>query len=47
MDPAHDAWNIPFDSPFYPRLPARYEDVLFQFVFFRADISSTELRSRQ
>ena len=28
---------IPFDSPFYPQLPAQYEDVFFQLVFFRAD----------
>jgi acetoacetate decarboxylase len=35
--PIDEGWNIPFDSPFYPPLPARYEDVSFQFVFFRAD----------
>ncbi len=28
---------IPFDSPFYPQLPAQYEDVFFQLVSFRAD----------
>jgi acetoacetate decarboxylase len=28
---------IPFDSPFYPQLPAHYQDVFFQLVFFRAD----------
>lgn len=30
-------WTTPLDSPFYPPLPARYEDVRFQLVFFRAD----------
>ncbi len=35
--PPEEGWNIPFDSPFYPPLPASYRDVQFQFVFFRAD----------
>ncbi len=34
---ADEGWNVPFDSPFYPVLPAHYEDVFFQLVFFRAD----------
>lgn len=34
---AGEGWSVPFDSPFYPPLPARYEDVLFHLVFFRAD----------
>ena len=34
----HDeGWNVPADRPFYPPLPARYRNVRFQFVFFRAD----------
>jgi acetoacetate decarboxylase len=38
MPLAHDdGWAIPFDSPFYPMLPAWYRDVQFQQVFFRAD----------
>jgi hypothetical protein len=24
---ADEGWNVPFDSPFYPALPAHYEDV--------------------
>lgn len=38
MSLSHDeGYSIPFDSPFYPSLPAHYRDVAFQFVFFRAD----------
>lgn len=38
MGLAHDAgWAIPFDSPFYPPLPAWYRNVQFQVVVFRAD----------
>lgn len=38
MSLAHDeGWTIPFDSPFYPPLPAHYRHVQFQFVFFQAD----------
>lgn len=33
----HDGWAIPFDSPFYPELPAWYRGVQFQYVFFEAD----------
>lgn len=32
-----DGWAIPFDSPFYPPLPAWYRGVQFQQVLFRAD----------
>ncbi|HVA87801.1 MAG TPA: acetoacetate decarboxylase family protein [Candidatus Saccharimonadales bacterium] len=32
-----DGWAIPFDAPFYPRLPAWYRNVEFQQVFFRSD----------
>ena len=38
MGLAHDdGWAIPFDAPFYPRLPAWYRGVRFQMVEFRAD----------
>ena len=38
---AHDdGWAIPFDAPFYPRLPAWYRGVRFQMVEFRADPSA-------
>lgn len=33
----HPDWNIPHDHPYYPRLPARYEHVKLQMVFFRAE----------
>ena len=39
---AQDGWNVPFDSPFYPPLPARYEQVFFQLVFFRSDPTVVE-----
>ena len=35
--PHDDGWAIPFDSPYYPPLPAHYRGVWFQFVFFEAD----------
>ena len=35
MSLKHDeGYNIPFDSPFYPLLPAVFRNVKFQFVFF-------------
>jgi len=38
MGLAHDqGWAIPFDSPFYPELPAWYRGVQFQQVYYRAD----------
>ena len=38
MGLAHaDGWAIPFDSPFYPMLPAWYRNVRFQQVEFTAD----------
>ena len=39
---AQDGWNVPFDSPFYPPLPARYEQVFFQLVSFRSDPTVVE-----
>ena len=35
--PFDEGWTIPFDSPHYPMLPARYRRVQFQLVFFEAD----------
>ena len=33
----HDeGWTIPFDAPYYPRLPAVYRNVKFQLVLFSA-----------
>ena len=33
----HDeGWTIPFDAPYYPRLPAVYRNVKFQLVLFGA-----------
>ena len=29
-----DGWSVPLDNPFYPKLPAVYRNVQFQFVFF-------------
>ncbi|MDP6358183.1 MAG: hypothetical protein QF473_23905, partial [Planctomycetota bacterium] len=38
MSLSHDeGWNIPFDRPFYPALPATYRNVRFQYVFFRTE----------
>ncbi len=36
-----EGWNVPFDSPFYPPLPAKYEQVLFHLVFFSCDPAAT------
>jgi len=33
----HPDWNIPHDHPYYPRLPARYENLKLQMIFFRSD----------
>lgn len=30
-------WNIPHDHPYYPHLPARYEHLKMQMVFFQAE----------
>jgi acetoacetate decarboxylase len=35
--PFDDGWTIPFDSPHYPPLPARYRRVRSQIVPFQAD----------
>jgi acetoacetate decarboxylase len=35
--PSDQGWSIPFDSPFYPVLPAYYRHVRFHYVFFQAD----------
>ncbi len=35
--PNDQGWSMPFDSPFYPSLPAYYSHVRFQYVFFQAD----------
>lgn len=35
--PHDEGWSTPFDSPFYPPLPAHYRKVRFQYVFFQAD----------
>ena len=35
--PHDEGWAIPFDSPYYPPLPAHYRGVWFQHVFFEAD----------
>lgn len=35
--PSDQGWSVPFDSPFYPPLPAHYRHVRFQYVFFQAD----------
>ncbi|MBI3962889.1 MAG: acetoacetate decarboxylase family protein [Deinococcus sp.] len=35
--PKDQGWNIPFDSPFYPPLPAHYRQAQFQYLFFRAN----------
>ena len=34
--------NMPAFSPYYPMPPVRYRNVQFQFVFFRADVSSID-----
>jgi acetoacetate decarboxylase len=35
--PFDDGWTIPFESPYYPPLPAQYRHVRSQIVPFRAD----------
>lgn len=35
--PEREGWAIPFDSPFYPPLPALYRNVSFQVVPFTAE----------
>ena len=34
--------NMPAFSPYYPSPPARYRNVCFQFVYFRADIAAVD-----
>ena len=34
--------NMPAFSPYYPMPPARYRNVRFQYVYFRADVSAIE-----
>ena len=34
--------NMPAYSPYYPMPPARYGNVRFQFVYFRADVSAVD-----
>jgi acetoacetate decarboxylase len=38
--PFDEGWTMPFDSPHFPPLPARYRNVQFQYVFFEADPSA-------
>jgi acetoacetate decarboxylase len=35
--PYDEGWTMPFDSPHFPPLPARYRNVQLQYVFFEAD----------
>jgi acetoacetate decarboxylase len=40
--PFDDGWTMPFDAPHFPLLPARYRNVVFQYVFFDADPAAVQ-----
>ena len=40
--PLDEIANMPAFSPYYPKLPSRYRNARFQFVYFRADVSAVD-----
>ena len=40
--PLEQIANMPAFSPYYPMPPARYRNVRFQYVYFRADVAALD-----